>query len=181
MHSRILWDKGVKEFKEAATILSKKNNKYKFLLVGKNDKNNPSCVPDSVLNEWNKLKYFKWLGYKENILSYILKSDISCLPSYREGLPRSILEDCSCGIPVIASDIPGCREIIKNNFNGLLIPAKDSILLAKAIEKLALNTSLGRKFAKRGRKIIISKFSFEKISKQTLNLYLNLLEYKSKL
>lgn len=176
MHSRILWDKGVKEFFEASQILKKQKFDCMFYLIGKIDYNNPSTIPKEKLLKWSENDNFKWLGYKNNITTYLIKSDISCLPSYREGLPKSILVDCACGTPVITTKIPGCEDIIKDGFNGILINPRSSDSLANAVLCLAKNPKKREIYAKRSRKIIEERFSIEEILKQTTFMYKKILK-----
>jgi len=175
MHSRILIEKGVKEFFEVAKILKNKKPNFKFLLIGKIDKHNPSALRLNDLLEWNKEPNFKWIDYKEDIRSYIYQADISCLPSYREGLPKSILEDCSCGTPVICTDIPGCNSIIKNEFNGLLIKKKSTKSLLDAILILAKSNEKRFKYANKSRTLVEKNFSLNIIHESMNKLYQKIL------
>ena len=114
-----------------------------------------------------------WINKVDNVIPYLQKSKISILPSYREGLPKSLIEAASCKLPLVATDVPGCREICKNNFNGILIPKKDSKLLSKAIEKLIKNKALMSKYGENGRKLVKEKFSLKIISDQFMKIYLD--------
>ena len=127
------------------------------------------------LLEWNKEPNFKWIDYKEDIRSYIYQADISCLPSYREGLPKSILEDCSCGTPVICTDIPGCNSIIKNEFNGLLIKTKSVKSLLDAILILAKSNEKRFKYANKSRELVEKNFSLNIIYESMNKLYQKIL------
>ena len=175
MHSRILIEKGVREFFQVAKILKNKKPNFKFILIGKIDKQNPSALRLNDLLEWNKEPNFKWIDYKEDIRSYIYQADISCLPSYREGLPKSILEDCSCGTPVICSDIPGCNTVIKNDFNGQLIKIKSVNSLLDAILTLANDNEKRLKYANRSRELIEKSFSIEIIYESMNKVYQKIL------
>ena len=174
MHSRILVEKGVKEFYEVSKILLHKKPNIKFILIGKIDTQNPTAIRLNDLLEWNKQSNFEWLDYKEDIRSYIYDADISCLPSYREGLPKSILEDCATGTPVICSDIPGCNSIITHEYNGLLIKTKSSQSLLLAILILANDHKKRLLYAERSRKIIEDNFSLNIIYKKMIKVYENI-------
>ena len=114
-----------------------------------------------------------WINKVDNVIPYLQKSKISILPSYREGLPKSLLEAASCKLPLVATDVPGCREICKNNFNGILVPKKDSKFLSKAIEKLLKNKALMLKYGENGRKLVKEQFSLKIISDQFMKIYLD--------
>lgn len=163
MHSRILIEKGVIEFYQASQLVFKQNRECKFILIGKIDKMNPTAINKKDLLDWSKNYNFEWIDYKENIKEYIYQADISCLPSYREGFPKSILEDCACGTPVICTDIAGCNFLIKNDFNGLLVEKKSKHSLNKALIELINNNDKRMLFANRSRKIIEDHFSIEPI------------------
>ena len=117
-HSRLLYDKGFNEIVQALKILREKNIP-KILILGDPDESNRSSVDKSIIT--NGSKCF-WINKVDNVIPYLQKSKISILPSYREGLPKSLLEAASCKLPLVATDVPGCREICKNNFNGILVP-----------------------------------------------------------
>ncbi len=114
-----------------------------------------------------------WKNKVDNVIPYLQKSKISVLPSYREGLPKSLLEAASCKLPLVATNVPGCRDICKNNFNGILVPKKDSKFLSKAIEKLLKNKALMSKYGENGRKLVKQQFSLKIISHQFMKIYLD--------
>ena len=113
------------------------NSKIKFLLIGKHDPESPSHIPLEILKSFNdKKKYpnLQWIGYKKNIIKYIKSSSIIVLPSYHEGVPKILLEAAACGKPIIASNIGGCRDVVKNGFNGILVKKKNSIQLSRLLK-----------------------------------------------
>ena len=137
--SRMIKEKGVYEFVNASQEIYKYNNKIKFLLVGKHDPESPSHISLKILKSFNdKKKYpnLQWIGYKKNIIKYIKLSSIIVLPSYHEGVPKVLLEAAACGKPIIASNIGGCREVVINGLNGILVKKKNSIKLSNAIKRL---------------------------------------------
>jgi glycosyltransferase involved in cell wall biosynthesis len=173
--SRILRDKGVLEFIEAASQLQAKIPEVVFQIVGEPDLGNPSAIPQSEIDSWESLPNVRYLGRRSDIADILKGSHIVCLPSYREGLPKSLLEALSCGRPIITTDVPGCREVCDDGVNGLLIPARDSIALSNAIEKLVLNPESRKAMGRAGRLRAESEFSNEIVCAQTLDLYGRLL------
>ena len=173
--SRILRDKGVLEFINAATQLQARLPEVVFQIVGEPDLGNPSAIPESEIDSWESLPNVRYLGRRSDIADILKGSHIVCLPSYREGLPKSLLEALSCGRPIITTDVPGCREVCADGVNGLLVPARDSIALSNAIEKLAINPELRQAMGRAGRLRAESEFSNEIVCAQTLDLYRRLL------
>jgi glycosyltransferase involved in cell wall biosynthesis len=173
--SRILRDKGVLEFINAATQLQARLPEVVFQIVGEPDLGNPSAIPESEIDSWESLPNVRYLGRRSDIADILKGSHIVCLPSYREGLPKSLLEALSCGRPIITTDVPGCREVCADGVNGLLVPARDSIALSNAIEKLAINPELRQAMGRAGRLRAESEFSNEIVCAQTLELYRRLL------
>ena len=173
--SRMLWDKGVGEFVDAARIIRKDHPDVRFVLVGSPDEGNRLTVPLVKLNEWSQDSTVEWLGQKENMVSTFSAASIVVLPTYREGLPKVLLEAAACGRPIVATNVPGCREIVRHGVNGLLVPPRDSAALAAAIQKLIKSPKLREQFGRAGREIVIAEFSEDIIVKQTFNLYQNLL------
>ena len=173
--SRMLWDKGVGEFVEAAKILKQDGVEARFVLVGENDSENPASMSNSQLNEWNELDIVEWWGEKNDMHKVLTQAHIVCLPSYREGLPKVLLEAASCGRAIIATDVPGCREIVHNGENGILVPLKDSSSLASAIKELINNPEKRKRMGKSGRKLVENEFSEEIVVNQTMKVYQELL------
>ena len=172
-HSRLLYDKGFNEIVQALKILREKKYTPKILILGDPDESNRSSVDKSIITSMVQKKMCFWINKVDNVIPYLQKSKISILPSYREGLPKSLLEAASCKLPLVATDVPGCREICKNNFNGILVPKKDSKFLSKAIEKLLKNKALMLKYGENGRKLVKEQFSLKIISDQFMKIYLD--------
>jgi glycosyltransferase involved in cell wall biosynthesis len=173
--ARMLIDKGVVEFVEAAKICKDKGSNIEFHLVGDPDPLNPASLSTDVLNSWNDEGYIIWKGFESDISSVWANSHISVLPSYREGLPKSLLESAACGRAIVTTDVPGCREVVIDGVNGLLVPAKDSQALAEAIEKLALDENMRKIMAVNGRRLIDDELSSDRVHEQTLSLYKEIL------
>ncbi|WP_404420390.1 glycosyltransferase family 4 protein [Thalassospira australica] len=134
--ARMLWSKGLAELVEAARILKDRKRDYRILLVGDVDQANPDSADEASLAGWQDEGLVEWLGKRRDIAELLQQSDLAVLPSWREGLPKSLLEAASCGLAMVASDVPGCREIVKQNKTGLLVPPMDAAALADAIESL---------------------------------------------
>ncbi|MAT10471.1 MAG: glycosyltransferase family 1 protein [Rhodopirellula sp.] len=170
--TRMLYDKGIIEFINAARILNKKyNNKCIFHLVGSPDRHNPTSIPEEQILQWEKEGIIKWLGHSNEISRIWRNSHIAVLPSYREGLPKCLLEAAASGKPIVATSIPGCREIIQHNYNGLLVPVKDSFKLAIAIEYLIINKSVRETMGRRNIDLVKRIYSNDAIFPQILSVY----------
>lgn len=165
MVARAIWDKGVKEFYEAA--LQNKNEQVSFVYIGDTDSGNPSCADEEYLRNGNVV----WLGHRDDILELTAMADIYVLPSYREGLPRTLLEASAMKKPIITTDTVGCKEVVEDGYNGFLIPIKDANALANKITYLIEHPDTAREFAKNSRKRAIKAFDVKIIVKQYLMLY----------
>jgi len=175
--SRMLWDKGVGEFVEAARSLLAQGVQARFALVGDTDAGNPSAVPMEQLRKWRDEGCVEWWGWRPDIQAVIAKSHIVCLPSYREGIPRILIEAASCGRPLIATDAPGCREIVQDGVNGLLVAVKDSRSLAEAMHKLLIDPDLRARMGRKGRELVLSRFSLEDVLDTNIAVYRDLLSH----
>lgn len=169
--SRMLWDKGIGEFVEAARLLRERKVMLRLRLIGPADDDNPASIPASTLRQWVAEGVVEWCGLREDIPQAWAESHIAVLPSYREGLPRSMLEAAAVGRPIVTTDVPGCREIVEPGVNGILVPARDPISLANAIETLARNGPLRRQFGAASRRMIEERFTERIIVAATLKLY----------
>lgn len=174
--ARILLDKGVIEFIEAAkAIRSKMKGKVLFLLAGDCDLENLSVLTEENLSPLLEPNYIEWIGFQKNMYTIYQYSDIVVLPSYREGLPKSLIEASAVGRPIITTDVPGCRECVRENWNGFLVPAKDSKALAEAILKLIENENLRNKFGENSRRLAEQQFSLSEVVNRHMNIYSNLM------
>ena len=169
--SRMLWDKGIKELVDATRQLHNNGVKCRTVLVGIPDPDNPASIPKHVLRDWHAEGLVEWWGYRSDMADVFAKSNIVVLPSYREGLPKVLLEAASCGRSIVATDVPGCREIVRNNINGFLVPPYDPKTLADALKVLIENPELRAKMGARGREIVKAEFSEEIVVKQTMEVY----------
>ena len=146
--ARMLKDKGINEFVEAAKFLKSKNVKGRFILVGDVDPLNPSSLEKKDLINWHNEKNIEWLGWIENINEILENTDILCLPSYREGLPKALLEGAAKGLPIVTTDTVGCRDVVQNNLNGYLVPIKNSVKLADKLEILIKDPEIRERMGK---------------------------------
>jgi glycosyltransferase involved in cell wall biosynthesis len=172
---RMLWDKGVGDFVEAARILRGREIQARFALVGASDLHNPSAIPLEQLDQWQKESLVEWWDFQDNIKAIFAQAHIICLPSYREGLPRVLTEAAACQRALVTTDAPGCREVVQNGTNGLLVPSRNPVALANALQTLIENPGLRRQMAIRGREIAAAQFSVEQVNLETLNIYRELL------
>ena len=169
--ARLLWDKGVGEFVAAARRLRVEGLHARFALVGDSDEENPAAVHISQLRAWEKEGVIEWWGWKENMEDVYAQASIVCLPSYREGLPKTLIEAAACGRPIVASDVPGCREVVRHGENGLLVPVRDASALAEALRRLLQNPNTRSEMGIRSRTIAVEEFSMELVVSQTFELY----------
>ena len=173
--ARLLWDKGLGEFVEAARILRMAGIKARFALVGGADPGNRASIDSDVLDQWSKEAAVELWGFRNDMLKVFSEADIVCLPSYREGLPKALLEAMAAGLPCVTTDVPGCREAIRDGETGFLVPPKDPKALANALQVLIQDTALRKQMGRRGRVQALNEFSSSIICEQTLQLYKKLL------
>jgi glycosyltransferase involved in cell wall biosynthesis len=162
--SRMLWDKGVGEFAEAARLLADRSSRPRFAMVGGAGVDNPSAVPTSDLKRWADNGIVEYLGTKDDVRPAIAAADCVVLPSYREGVPRSLLEAAAMGRPLIATDVPGCREVVEDGVNGFLCEPRSAQSLADAIGRMAdLSADERKVMGERGRKLVESRFAVSNV------------------
>lgn len=169
--SRMLWDKGIREFTEAARSLRDMGVMARFVLVGEPDPGNPASVPREFIATLQEQGVIEWWGGQEDMVSVFQKSHVVCLPSYREGLPKVLLEAAASARPLVATDTPGCREIVRHGENGFLVPIRNSHEMAKYLKILIESPSLRKEMGAAGRDLVVSQFSEEKVVAETLSLY----------
>lgn len=170
--ARMLKDKGVLEFIQAANILKENlSGLAEFVLVGGMDVDNPAHITKEELQEKCDGFYIKWLGHSNDVRSIYIKSDVVCLPSYREGLPKSLVEAMAIGRPIITADTIGCRECVEDGLNGFLVPVKDSIFLAEKIKKLVLDKELRKEMGLESRIKMVKEMSLKQVVQQTFEFY----------
>jgi glycosyltransferase involved in cell wall biosynthesis len=173
--ARMLKDKGVFEFVDAAKQLKREGVRARFLLVGDTDPENPTGIPISQLMDWNHSGIVEWYGFCEDMLSLFSDAHIVCLPSYGEGLPKVLIEGAACGRPLVASNTPGCRDVVRHEENGLLVPPGDAQALADALRILIRDAELRKAMGRNGRALVERDFSLEKVINDTFIVYRKLL------
>jgi len=172
--SRMLWDKGIGELVEAARILRRKGSEVVIRLIGPTD-DNPASIPKETLDAWRAEGIVEVTGPTADIVGAYAVSHIAVLPSYREGLPKSLLEAAACGLPMVATDVPGCREVCRDGETGFLVPVKQAPPLADALERLANDADLRKEFGAAARRAAEQEFAEPVITGQTLALYESML------
>ena len=174
--ARMLWDKGVAEFIEAARRIKAQNIAAEFILVGDVDTHNAASVTQSQIDEWVENGIVQQWGRRDDMPQIYPSIHIVCLPSYHEGLPKVLMEAASCGRPVIAFDVPGSREIVQDGVNGFLVPFQDQNSLENALLNLIHNRALCTEMGREGRKLVEEEFSDARINQQTFNIWAEVLK-----
>ncbi len=167
---RLLKEKGIYDYVEAARIVKKKFAVC-FQVAGGPDPGNPSSLAADVIEAWNREGAVDLLGHVESIADVMALADLVVLPSYREGTPRVLLEAAAMGKPIVATDVPGCREVVQDGYNGRLVPLQDPEALAAAITEFLENPQRGRDFGMSGRKMVAENFSVETVVQETMGVY----------
>ena len=168
--ARMLWHKGIKEFVESAHLL-KSRYEVNFLLVGPVDEGNLASIPLQRIREWEEEGRIQYLNKRNDIRDLLALSDIVVLPSYREGAPRVLMEAAAMGKAIVATDVPGCRDVVAHGENGLLVRSKDSLALAGGIEKLLLSEELRNRFGDAARQKAEREYDEGKIVTRFIGLY----------
>jgi glycosyltransferase involved in cell wall biosynthesis len=169
--ARMLCDKGVDEFIDAARLLKAENRNLQFVLAGTPDPGNPSAIPEQTLLEWQASGLVEWLGHIEDMPALLADADIVVLPSYREGLPKSLIEAAACARPLITTDVPGCRGVVTDGVDGLLVPVRDAKALACAIARLQDDPALARRLGLAAREKALAEFDERIVIARTLAVY----------
>ncbi len=169
--SRMLRDKGVVEFVAAAHQLKTQGVRARFVLVGASDPANPSSIPESQLRAWADTGVVEWWGWRDDMADVFRGAHIVCLPSYREGLPKALIEAAASGRPIVTCDVPGCREAVIPDESGILVPARDASALARALAALIGDGVRRKAMGARGRRFALEKFSMQHVAAETIGLY----------
>jgi glycosyltransferase involved in cell wall biosynthesis len=173
----LIWPKGIGDFVEAARRLQ---GKARFAIAGIAEPDNPVAVPVDQLESWQQQGLINWLGHREDMPQVFAQAHIVCLPSaYGEGVPRVLIEAAACARPIVSTDTPGCREITRQDENGLLVPPHDLDALCRALDTLIQDAGLRQRFGMAGRHIVEAEFSLEQVNRETLALYATLLANKT--
>lgn len=174
--TRMLWDKGVGEFVQAAKAVKAEGVSARFVLVGEPDEENPSSVPRKQLLDWHASGVIEWWGYRTNMPEVLSKASVVCLPSYYgEGIPKVLIEAMACGRPIITTDMPGCRELVRDGKNGMLVSPMDAAGLAEHFAALVASRSRCQSMGLEGRRIAETEFSLKQVTQETMAVYEELL------
>ena len=174
--ARLLWDKGIAEYIAAARALKQEKRTIEFLLAGLPDDGNPASVDRSLVEGWVNEGLVKWLGHVDDMPKLLSEIDVMVLPSYREGLPKSLIEAAACGVPLVTTYAPGCREVVTTNgVDGLVVPVRDSVALENAIRLLDDDRPLARKLGLAARERVLQEFDERIVIDKTLSVYFELM------
>ncbi|MHC1783380.1 MAG: glycosyltransferase family 4 protein [Anaerolineaceae bacterium] len=175
---RMLYDKGVKEFVEAARILRQGGSSARFILVGDIDLENPASVSEQTILDWEKEGVVEWWRWQKDMPAVYGQALVVSLPSYREGVPKTLLEAAASGRVIVATNVPGCREVVKDGITGLLVPAKDSQILAEKLKLMLENPDLRRNMAREARRLVENEFSSNLVIQETIKVYSSILDQR---
>ncbi len=167
--ARLLWDKGVGEFVGAASLLRGRN--IRFMIAGDADPGNPAAVPPQVAAKWRDSGIVELLGHVADMPALFREVDAVVLPSYREGLPRALIEAGATGLPLVTTDVPGCREVVRDGVDGLITPVRNAEALAKAISRLQDDEALAKRLGATARAKAVAQFDERIIVARTLEVY----------
>lgn len=173
--ARMLSDKGVFEFAEAARIVLSEGISARFVLIGAPDPGNPACIPEAVLRQLTESHGVEWWGQRDDMPEILRSASISCLPSYREGLSTFLAESAASGLPIVTTDVPGCRDAVIDRVTGIVVPPKDPVALAKELKDLLLSPERARTMGAAGRELSECRFSKDRVCAATTSVYLELL------
>lgn len=169
--ARLLRDKGIGELVEAARLLHRDGVPIRIRIAGDPDPANPASIPAATLERWRNEGIVDFLGRRTDIADLYAGSHIAVLPSYREGMPKSLLEGAASGLPLVTTDVPGCRALVRHEENGLLVPARDARALADALKRLALDADLRRRLGSQARRDAETIYSEAAIGRAVVALY----------
>lgn len=170
--ARLLWDKGLAEYIEAARTLKAQGRKLHFLLAGSPDPGNPDSVAEETILDWQHKGLVQWLGHVEDMPTFLASVDIVVLPSYYgEGLPKTLIEAAACGRALVTTDMPGCREVVTDEVDGLLVPARDAQSLARAIARLQDDPNFAQRLGQAARRKALAQFDERIVIARTLAVY----------
>lgn len=173
--ARLLWDKGIGEFVDAARILRAAGLEARLALVGEPPPHNRDSVPRETIEGWVREGLVEWWGHQSDMPAVYARCHVVCLPSYYgEGVPRALIEAAACGRPIVTADTPGCREVVRDGVNGFLVPPRAARPLADALRELLLDASRCEAMGRRGRDLAVAEFSVEHVVEATLRVYAGL-------
>ncbi|NJB67041.1 glycosyltransferase involved in cell wall biosynthesis [Desulfobaculum xiamenense] len=175
--ARMIWDKGAAVLVEAARLMRQRNVKFRIVLAGVPDSHNPQAIPEETLAAWSREPGVEWIGYCNDMPGLLARSHIVCLPThYREGIPLALIEAAAAGKPIVTTNTPGCREIVRHERNGLLVPERDPERLAEALTTLVTSAETRKVMGTASRALALNGFSIDSVASRTLDLYASMLE-----
>ncbi len=174
--ARVLIDKGAREFFQAAQTLKIRYPEWRFLICGSSDYQNPKAVSSDELAEWQASGTIEFAGFQTDMQPIYAQSSIVCLPSYREGFPRVLMEAAACGLPVVSTTVPGCRDAVLPDQTGFLVAPKDAVGLTEALERLIMSPELRQRLGAAGRALALERFRDAAIHDEIFGLYKLLLQ-----
>lgn len=169
--ARLLWDKGINEYVEASRILKTEGRDIQFLLAGTPDPGNPAAVPEDTVRAWSEASLIEWLGQVDDMPTLLTTVHMMALPTYGEGLPRSLIEAGACGAALVTTDVPGCREVVTHEVDGLLVPVRDGPELARAVARLDDNQDELERYGQMARRKVHQQFDERIVIAETLAVY----------
>lgn len=173
--ARLLWDKGLAEYVAASRLLRARGTPVDFFLAGDPDPGNPASVPEHVVRGWVDDGLVQWLGHVTDMPALFHSVDAVVLPSYREGLPKGLIEAAACALPLVTTDVPGCREVVSHEQDGLLVPMKNAQALADAIARMQADPALCRRLGNAARRKALAQFDERSVIERTLGVYRELI------
>ena len=173
--ARMLWDKGLQEFIDAARMLKTEGRAIEFLLAGDPDPGNPASASAADLQAWVNEGLVQWLGHVGDMAGLLASVDVVVLPSYREGLPKTLIEAAGCALPLVTTDVPGCREVVTDGVDGLLCPVREAAPLAAAIARLQDDPALAHRLGQAACAKAMAQFDETIVIDRTLDVYRELL------
>ena len=175
MPSRMLKDKGVQDLVQASRLLRRRGVRLRVVLAGDPDPGNPTSIPEKQLREWAAEGVVEWAGRSDDMVETYASAHIVALPSHAEGVPRALIEAAAMAKPIVATDLPGCREIVYNGRNGFLVPVRDPHALSEVIQTLVEDPKLRRQMGAEGRAIALQNYTDEIVNGMILRVYNELL------
>lgn len=169
--ARLLRDKGILEYAEASALLAARGCRVRCVIAGPLDDSNPAALTLAEVHDLLARYPIDWLGNIKDVAGLYQRANIVCLPSYREGLPKALLEACAAARAIVTTDVPGCREVVAHDVNGLLVPVRDAKALADALQSLIVDPERRARLGMAGRKRAEEEFALGLVIAQTLALY----------
>lgn len=170
--ARLLWAKGLAEYVEAARALHTRGRRVRFVVAGTSDPGNPAAVPESTVREWVDEGAIEWAGHVEDMPALFASADVVVLPSYyREGVPKSLIEAAACALPLVTTDMPGCRDVVTDGVDGLLVPPRNAGALRHAIVRLLDAPAFARRLGDAARRKALAEFDERIVIRRTLDTW----------